>query len=202
MQVQTCKCRKWTAAAQVSQVACRGSPLAAPGRRRAGARPNHWALAVLTQSELKCASEADASSQSNYLGQKWQRAGKFKSRARQIEKSHAAGSRHAEIAQRFLFFLSPYLFIFIQLVFKFSNRFSDRSRIFQALRRCWKRSISSPLDVLKLYDPTFNLFLLEIQAEISFHEPSIFTFDLCNLWFVSVDFHCQITIISEVLLRT
>ena len=41
-----------------------------------------------------------------------------------------------------------------------------------------------------------------MQAEISFNESSVFTFDLCNIWFVSVGFHCQITIVSEVLLTT
>ena len=64
------------------------------------------------------------------------------------------------------------------------------------------RSISSPSGVLKFYYLTFNSFLLVIQAEISFNESSVLTFDLCNIWFVSVGFHCLITIISEVLLTT
>ena len=71
--------------------------------------------------------------------------------------------------------------------------------MFTALQQCWERSISSLLAVLKFYHLTFDLFLPVIQEEIPFNESSIFTFALCNLLFVSVGFHCQIT---EVLLTT
>ena len=65
--------------------------------------------------------------------------------------------------------------------------------MFTALQQCWERSISSLLAVLKFYHPTFDLFLPVIQEEIPFNESSIFTFALCNLSFVSVGFHGQIT---------
>ena len=43
------------------------------------------------------------------------------------------------------------------------------------------RSISSLLAVLKFCHLIFDLFLLVIQAEISFNESTVFTCDLCNL---------------------
>ncbi len=185
--------------ARVSRVACRGRPPAAePGRRPAQPLGLGCSDAITSEwkylSQLKCASKTDASS--IYLD-------KIGGGSGNSSPGHGALKNHTcsrqKIAQGFLPFLSAYLIIFIHYSFEFSYWF----RMFTALWQCWKQNIFSLMTVLKFYHPTYNLFLLGIQAEILFHVSNVFTVELCNLWFVSVwSYDCQITIISEVLLTT
>ena len=102
-------------------------------------------------------------------------------------------------AQGFLLFLSAHIYIFIPLVVELFYSILIPILDIYSTSAVLGRNISSLLAVLKFYHLTFDLFLPVIQEEIPFNESSIFTFALCNLCFVSVGFHGQIT---EVLLTT